>query len=112
MGREGKVCHASTLLNTLCNFSCLNLTFYRVFLFCFSLVDLWLTFLSRYRTCCSRAAGEPPPGLCPEACATCCRPEYLSLRMIYLLLPTGTVSCGKKPPSVSSQCCCELCESG
>lgn len=79
MGREGKVCQTSMLLNTLCNFSCLNLTFYHVFLFCFSLVDLWLTFLSQYRTCCSRAAGEPPLGLCPEVSATCCRPEYLSL---------------------------------
>lgn len=111
-GREGELCPTSTLLHALHNFICLCLTFYLVFLFCFSLVDLWLTFLSRCRTCCSGAAGELLLALCPEACATCRRPEYFSLQMTNLLLPTGTGSCGKKPPSVSSQCCCELCESG
>lgn len=78
-GGEVRVCHASTLLSMLCNFSCLTSFFCYVLLFCFSLVGLWLTFLSSSRTCCSRAAGELPAALCPEVCTTCCRPEYLSL---------------------------------
>lgn len=110
MGREGEVCRASTLLNTLCDFTCLKLTFYRVFLFSFPLVDLWLTFLSRYRTRWSGAAGEPPWGLSPNACAAGCRPEYLSLEMTDF--QPKQVLVGRNHPALSSQCCCELWELG